>query len=100
MKDLYLKTDTEAAMRAALLKAGMSIDHDSGRLLHEQTEIATIGTIILPSNDVTKIDDEGFPIYTAIPGYHVNMRTADEQLAAALAYLDCKPDHPVVVFGS
>ena len=77
MIDLYLKTDTEDEMNAALLAAGLIND--------EGFPVAGVSLDhIGPFSRVTAYDKADKPIVVNYPGWHTNLRGdfTDEQLAA------------------
>lgn len=92
-QDLYLRTDTEAEMLDALRKAGLlrTIDDTEVIAPPPHTSVDVIGTIYERTG--TRVDDEGVevPVFKAVPGWHVNVRTRDSDVADKLARLDAKP---------
>ncbi|RKJ84404.1 hypothetical protein D6R50_06480 [Aeromonas veronii] len=78
--DMYLRAADEAAMTGALLTAGCLQDETSGELYHPQASLLMIG--IIESHAVM----EGTEVqeWRQAPGYHANVRTTEQALAAAL----------------
>ena len=82
MSNIYLKTDSEAAMMAALDAAGLVIDgvvQACGK-----ADVYVVGTIY----------DSDQPI----PGYHTNVRTTNAEIIAKLEPLSCTVSSPSFVF--
>lgn len=69
MKDFYLKFDNEVAAKAALIEAGFAADED-GNVYHEECAVDWVGII---TRIVGGTEEE--PVYEAVEGYHVNVRT-------------------------
>lgn len=98
MIDLYLKTDSKSAMTLALKTAGFSQDPDSGALYHPDAALDVIGTIYQPTGETTLVDGQEVPVTAPVSGYHVNVRTTSDELAAALGALRTYPVTPVRVW--
>ncbi|AXV34025.1 hypothetical protein BFW41_08840 [Aeromonas hydrophila] len=98
MIDLYLKAGSKSAMTLALKTAGFSQDPDSGALYHPASALDVIGTIYQPTGETTLVDGEQVPVMAPVPGYHVNVRTKSEVLAAALDAQRTYPETPVRVW--
>ncbi|MFM4963168.1 hypothetical protein ACK330_10985 [Aeromonas taiwanensis] len=98
MIDLYLKTDSEPELTSALMAAGFSVDEESGALYHPDAALDVIGTIYQPTGEVTLVDGQEVPVMAPVPGYHVNVRTTSDELAAALGALRTYPVTPVRVW--
>lgn len=83
MTDFYLRTDTEAAMNAALIAAAVT---DTEGNPYPGMELSVIGKI-------AKDEQE-------LPGWHVNLRVTGELLDSQVAELPAiaKPSHPVRVW--
>lgn len=71
MHDYYLKTTDEAAMLTALIEAGVATEQD-GQLVPDGIALDVIGTWY----ERTSGTDEA-PVYTAVPGWHFNVRSAE-----------------------
>lgn len=82
MSNLYLKTDNEAAMMAALDAAGLIIDGIVQ--VCGKADVYVIG----------KMYDGDQPM----PGYHANVRTTDAEIIAKLEPLSCTVSSPAFVF--
>lgn len=95
MIDLYLKAGSKSAMTLALKTAGFIQDPDSGALYHPDAALDVIGTIYQPTGETRVIEGEDVPVTAAVLGYHVNVRTTSEALAAALDELRTYPETPV-----
>ena len=98
MIDLYLKTDSEPELTSALLTAGFIADEESGALYHPDAALDVIGTIYAPTGETMTIEGEEIPVTEPVPGYHVNVRTTSETLAASLESFRTYPETPVRVW--
>lgn len=98
MIDLYLKADNEIDMTAALKAAGFIADEESGALYHLEAALDVIGTIYEPTGETMTLEGETIPVTGPVPGYHVNVRTTSETLAAALESFRTYPETPVRVW--
>lgn len=98
MIDLYLKAGSKSAMTLALQAAGFSQDPDSGALYHPGTSLNVIGTIKKPTGEKVMVDGFEQDVLADVPGYHVNVRTTSEELAAALDAQRTYPVTPVRVW--
>lgn len=80
MSDYYLRTDTEAEMRAAL-EAAAVIDSEGNP--YPGMELSVIGKIVKDEQE--------------LPGWHVNLRVTGELLDSQVAELPAiaKPNNPV-----
>lgn len=95
MIDLYLMAGSKSAMNAALSAAGFTLDSDSDTLYHPAAALDVIGTIYQPTGEVTLVDGQEVPVTAPVSGYHVNVRTTSDELAAALGALRTYPVTPV-----
>lgn len=98
MIDLYLKAGSKSAMTTALKAAGFSQDPESGTLYHPAAALDVIGTIYQPTGETTIVDGEQVPVTAPVPGYHANVRTTSDELAAALDAQRTYPVTPVRVW--
>lgn len=98
MIDLYLKAGSKSAMTTALKAAGFSQDPESGALYHPDAALDLIGTIYQPTGEATLVDGLEVPVMAPVSGYHVNVRTTSEELAAALDAQRTYPVTPVRVW--
>ncbi|MGE6293055.1 hypothetical protein [Aeromonas media] len=98
MIDLYLKAGSKSAMTLALKTAGFSQDPDSGALYHPDAALDVIGTIYQPTGETTLVDGQEVPVTAPVSGYHANVRTTSEELAAALDAQRTYPVTPVRVW--
>lgn len=96
--DLYLKADSKSAMTLALEAAGFTQDADSGALYHPDAALDMLGTIYQPTGDSVTVEGESVPVMAPVSGYHANVRTTSEALAAALDGLRLYPETPVRVW--
>lgn len=87
MSNLYLKADSESAMLAALDDAGLVID--GVVQVCGAADVYVIG-VMYDTTDPEK------PV--AIPGFHANVRTDDEDIIAKLEPLSCVVSSPSFVF--
>lgn len=98
MIDLYLKADSEPELTSALMAAGFSVDEESGALYHPAAALDVIGTVYAPTGETMTIEGEEIPVTEPVPGYHVNVRTTSETLAASLESFRIYPETPVRVW--
>ena len=98
MIDLYLKAGSKSAMTTALKAAGFIQDAESGALYHPDAALDVIGTIYQPTGETTLVDGQEVPVTAPVSGYHVNVRTTSEELAAALDAQRTYPVTPVRVW--
>lgn len=98
MIDLYLKTNSEAAMTAALKTAGFITDEESGALYHPDAALDVIGTIYQPTGETSLVDDQEVPVTATVDGYHVNVRTTSDALASSLDALRAHPETPIRIW--
>ncbi|MBL0511850.1 hypothetical protein [Aeromonas media] len=98
MIDLYLKAGSKSAMTLALKTAGFIQDPESGAFYHPDAVLDVIGTIYAPTGETMTVDGETVPVMAPVPGYHVNVRTTSEELAAALDAQRTYPVTPVRVW--
>lgn len=70
MTDYYLKAPDEATMTAVLLATGVAAQSDTGLLGINGHDVSIIGVCY----ERTGGTDED-PVYTAVPGYHGNVRS-------------------------
>ena len=98
MIDLYLKAGSKSAMAKALLAAGFIEDSETGTLYHPDAALDVIGTIYQPTGETTLVDGQEVPVTAPVSGYHVNVRTTSDELAAALGALRTYPVTPVRVW--
>ena len=98
MIDLYLKAGSKSAMTLALKTAGFIADEESGALYHPDAALDVIGTIYKPTGETTEVEGEEIPVTEPVPGYHVNVRTTSETLAASLESFRTYPETPVRVW--
>ena len=96
--DLYLKADSKSAMTLALEAAGFIQDPDSGALYHPDAALDVIGTIYQPTGEISLVDGQEVPVTAPVSGYHVNVRTTSEELAAVLDAQRTYPVTPVRVW--
>lgn len=98
MIDLYLKAGSKSAMTLALKTAGFTQEPESGALYHPDAALDVIGTIYAPTGETMTIEGEEIPVTEPVPGYHVNVRTTSETLAASLESFRTYPETPVRVW--
>ena len=98
MIDLYLKADSEQELTSALMAVGFSVDEESGALYHPDAALDVIGTIYRHTGETMTIEGEEIPVTEPVPGYHVNVRTTSETLAASLESFRTYPETPVRVW--
>lgn len=97
--DLYLRTDDEPAMLAALRDAGLTGENEDGTERPRstwQSTVDVIGTIHEQTGTTTGPDGEEIPVYEPVPGWHVNVYTRDPAVTEALqpVVLDPPPATP------
>lgn len=97
MKDLYLRTQDESEMTQALQSAGLyTTDEETGELVLDtgtQTDVSIIGEMQEQTGTET-VDGEEVPVYQAVPGWHVNVRSYDQAVIDALQPLAIEPNTP------
>ena len=98
MIDLYLKAGSKSAMTLALKTAGFITDEESGALYHPDAALDVIGTIYQPTGEKVVVEGVELDVQASIPGYHVNVRTTSETLAASLESFRTYPETPVRVW--
>ena len=96
--DLYLKAPSEAAMVTALKAAGFTQNRESGAFYCQGADISLIGTIYKPTGETVQEDGAPVPVMAPVSGYHVNVRTTSETLAASLESFRTYPETPVRVW--
>ena len=84
--DLNLKAADKAAMTEALLAAGFIESSETGTLYHPTASLQLLppGMVTRPTGAVQTVDGIELEVQETVPGYHANVRTTDEALAAAL----------------
>ncbi|MDX7830030.1 hypothetical protein [Aeromonas dhakensis] len=98
MIDLYLKAGSKSAMTLALKTAGFSQEPESGELYHQDAALDVIGTIYQQTGETMVVEGEEVQVMAPVPGYHVNVRTKSEAMAAALDAQRTYPETPVRVW--
>ncbi|WP_429049771.1 hypothetical protein [Aeromonas hydrophila] len=100
--DLNLKAATQAAMTKALLGAGFIKDPETGTLYHQTASLQLLppGMVTRPTGEVTVVDGVEIALREPVPGYHANVRTRDQALAAALAPVTVVVETPQYVWAS
>ena len=98
MIDLYLKAGSKSAMTLALKTAGFTQEPESGALYHPDAALDVVGTIYAPTGETMTIEGEAIQVTGPVPGYHVNVRTTSETLAASLESFRTYPETPVRVW--
>ncbi len=97
--DINLKTLDEDDMIAALLAAGFVSD-ESGPLRHAESTLLLLpeGMVTRPTGEVQVVDGVEISVREPVPGYHANVRTTSEELAAALAPVTVVVESPQYVW--
>ena len=101
--DLYLRAADEAEMLAALADAGLVHDMDGEAVIagDHRTHVAVLG-VLAQGTGVMLDDGEGgqYEQQEIIPGWHINVRTLDTDVIAALApvTIEPEPETPQVVW--
>lgn len=103
MIDLYLRATNESALRAALLDAGLAIEHaESGALIAKDCAIDVIGVIQAPTGKMLTVEGVQTPEMKPIAGFHANVRLgtplSDEQADALADVLIEPPATPARVW--
>jgi len=99
MTDLYLSFPDQAAADAVLYTTHDAVTDEEGNVTAEAyvtPNYANIDTIGIIYKRTGGTDDE--PVMTAIPGWHVNVRVAEED-ATALQPFAVTPATPMRVWG-
>lgn len=87
MSNIYIKAESEAAMMAALDKAGLVID--GVVQVCGKADVYVIGTMY----DTTDPENP-----QPLTGFHTNVRTTDAEIIAKLEPLSCTVSSPSFVF--
>lgn len=97
--DLNLKSTDDAAMSAALIAAGFLKDKQ-GHLYHPSASLMLLpfGMVTRLTGEVNNIDGMLIDAREPVPGYHANVRTTSEELAAALAPVSIDVPNPQYVW--
>ncbi|MGL4354082.1 MAG: hypothetical protein ACRCVV_14580 [Shewanella sp.] len=98
MIDLFIRADSESDMISALDFAGFICGDEITRPYHQDAELDIIGTIYQPTGEVIMAGGEEVPVMSAVPGYHVNVRTTSQEVADKLESLRTYPVTPVRVW--
>lgn len=102
--DLNLKAADEAAMNNALLAAGFLQDSETGAIYPPDSSTSLLllpeGAVTHPTGEVQVVDGVKQDVREVVSGYHANVRTADPELAAALAPVTVVVDTPQYVWAS
>lgn len=104
MQDLYLSFTDEAQAKAVLYRIEgaqeaneeLGIEASEGYEVPNYANIDTIGVIYKPTGET---DAEGNTVMASIPGWHVNVRLAPGEGAAALEPFAVTPATPMRVWG-
>lgn len=100
--DLNLKAADKATMLSALQAAGFINDPETGALYHPTSSLQMLppGMVTRPTGDVQVVDGVEIAVREPVPGYHANVRTTSEELAAALAQVTVVVESPQYVWAS
>ena len=113
MKDLYLKTPTEADMKAVLLEAGVvteqtietqtGVTEDDNAILQDVTALVPTEGFYVdhigPFSKVIGYDEKEDPILENYPDWHTNLRGSfNEEQLALLTPLSVEPTVPYRVW--
>ena len=98
--DLNLKATDKAAMTKALLAAGFINYSEMDALYHPTASLQLLpaGMVTRQTGEVIVVDGVEIAVREAVPGYHANVRTTDEKLAAALADVTVNVETPQYVW--
>lgn len=98
--DLNLMADDEISMIDALLAAGFSSADNAVSLHHPAATVLLLpeGMITRPSGEVITVGGVVVEGREPVPGYHANVRTTSEELAAALAPVTVVVESPQYVW--
>lgn len=98
--DLNLFASTEAEMVSALVAAGFR--DNEGVLSFYGAELLLLpeGMITRPTGEVQVVDGVEIAVREPVPGYHANVRTTSEELAAVLAPVTVVVESPQYVWAS
>ena len=98
--DVNLKAADKAAMTDALLVAGFIEDSETGTLYHPTASLQLLppGMVTHPTGAVQTVDGIELEVREPVPGYHANVRTTDDSLAAALAPVTVVVETPQYVW--
>ena len=99
--DLNLKAADKAAMTEALLAAGFIEDSETGTLYHPNASLQLLpGKVTSPTGEVRVVDGVEIAVREPVPGYHANVRTTSETLAATLEPVTVNVVTPQYVWAS
>ncbi len=100
--DLNLRAADKAAMFNALLAAGFRQDEESGAIYPHDSSTSLLllpeGMVTRSTGEVQVVDGVEQEVLEVVPGYHANVRTADVELAAALAPVTVTAEIPQYVW--
>ena len=89
MIDTYLRATNEAALRAALIAAGLAVELGEDKtLVPIGCAIDIIGVIQKPTGKIIVVEGIDTPEMKPIPGYHANLRTSAALTETQTAALD------------
>lgn len=83
-KNNYLKAESAAALRAALVAAGILAETPDGDHVADGCSLDVIGQIHKPTGEIIAVDGIDVPEMAPVPGWHANLLAdlSDDQLAA------------------
>lgn len=98
--DINLKAADKAAMTKALLVAGFIKDSDTGTIHHPTASLMLLppGMVTRTTGEVRVVDGVEIAVREPVPGYHANVRTKDQDIAAALAPVTVVVESPQYVW--
>lgn len=104
MNDYYLSFEDEAQANAVLYtEVPVEFDEEGNAAKFDTrrnfANIDTIGVIQKPTGETIEQDGMAVPVVAPIPGWHVNVRLADEEDGASLLPFAVNPATPMRVWG-
>lgn len=98
--DLNLRAADKAAMSAALLRAGFTSAEKADIWHHPMATLMLLppGMVTRPTGEVQVVDGVEIAVREPVPGYHANVRTTSEELAAVLAPVTVVVESPQYVW--
>lgn len=97
MTDFYLKFASEEEARSVLYTVTPAVLNEEGEVVTEEQvkpnymNIDVLGVIYEPTAEV---DADGYPILAPLDGWHVNVRTINDEDGTALDPFKVEPKNP------
>ena len=94
MIELYLKTDNEGQMRAALEQAGIHYDEETQQYTHPDfVRVVPLPFLSRPTGNMIFDEEAGaeFEEHELLTGCHYNVYTTSEEVAQSLSEFEVSP---------